>query len=284
MMSDAHPANSWCHTVALLPDAATAFAILTNERMGRREVLWVRFSTEDRDFDYEKLNRHFTYHNCRIEDADYLSNKYIKGQDYPIVVIEGFPGFMDDYTGLKGAKPEDAERRMWQFRRELYSCASRATCFLYFICNVPENEPVTRIKAELNAIIEATSLPLERHTNGTRSWHFQIRKTESSTRTLAALEPTQEEASDRVLDGNVQTPSNLSPAPAPTTKAVFPAPLAPTALPAQTQEKPEVPVASKPVFPGVKPAPLTQSRPSAPSAPTAGKRHSPRSSARHPQL
>jgi hypothetical protein len=47
--------------------------------MGYREVLWVRFSDEDPDFDYEKL-RQFTYHNCRSYDAQKISDKYVKGQ------------------------------------------------------------------------------------------------------------------------------------------------------------------------------------------------------------
>lgn len=244
--SDAHPANSWCHTVGQLPDATTAFAILTNERMGRREVLWVRFSEEDPDFDYEALAKHFTYHNCRIPNADELSNKYIKGQDYPIVVIEGFPGFMDDYSGSGERKAEDAEKRMWQFRRELYLCASRATCFLYFICKVPESEPILRVRAELDALIAATSVPEDRRSNGTRTWHFQITKPET-TRTLATIEQ---------LEGNsVGAEARTEVAPAPAKEPV---------------KRPEVPAAvspaaSKTVAPPMPPRPTTMTPTASPT-------------------
>jgi hypothetical protein len=247
MESDAHPANSWCHTVGQLPDAATAFSILTNERMGRREVLWVRFSEEDADFDYETLASHFTYHNCRIEGADELSSKYIKGQDYAIVVIEGFPGFMDDYADSADRNAEEAEKRMWQFRRELYLCASRATCFLYFICKVPESKPISRIRMELDAMISATSIPEDRHTGGTRTWSFQIPKAEIS-RTLATMEELESLPANRAEEVVRENPAP----PATTTSTTF-------SRPASTPITPVSP-ASAPVIP---------SMPESPSIPSA---------------
>lgn len=126
MKNDAHPANSWSHVVAAFPDVATAAATLRREKLGRKEVLWVRYSEENPDFDYEALQHDFTYHNCRSREAYKLSDKYIKGQDFPVVVIEGFPSFMEKFG------TEEEEKQMWQFRRELYLSASRATCFLYF--------------------------------------------------------------------------------------------------------------------------------------------------------
>lgn len=65
--SDAHPANSWSHSVVLFPSAESIFTTLENEKPGS-DVLWVRFSEEDPDFNYEKLSR-FTYHNCRTHEA-----------------------------------------------------------------------------------------------------------------------------------------------------------------------------------------------------------------------
>jgi hypothetical protein len=176
MMSDAHPANSWCHTVATFPSAEATYAALHRERLGHREVLWVRFSEEDPDFDYELL-RHFTYHNCRSIEAHKISDKYVKGQEYPIVVIEGFPSFMDRYeeSGHKG----ELEEKMWAFRREVYLCASRATGFLYFVCNprteTPEN---IRIKEEIEGLVEAVSQPLDIITAGTKSWRISIKETD----------------------------------------------------------------------------------------------------------
>jgi len=170
--SDAHPANSWCHTVATYPSAKAAFSALTHESVGRREVLWVRFCEEDPDFDYEQVGKNFTYHNCRIEDAHKISDKYVKGQDYPIVVVEGFPSFMDRFTD--GTANED---KMWAFRRELYLCASRATCFLYFICNVGDTPEVIRIKEEINRMVAALALPVDPVTGGTMTWRFFVGET-----------------------------------------------------------------------------------------------------------
>jgi len=188
IMSDAHPANSWCHTVATFPNAETAYTALARERMGPREVLWVRFSEEDPDFDYEKL-RDFTYHNCRTFDAHKLSDKYVKGQEYPVVVIEGFPGFMDRFE--PGEDGQNTEDKLWSFRREIYLCASRATCFLYFVCNPRVETPeLIRVKEELNALVSALSLPEEWDTGGTKKWGFFLRET-SEKRTLEVFADTQ---------------------------------------------------------------------------------------------
>ncbi len=179
LMSDAHPANSWCHTVAEFPSAQAAFSALTRERVERRDVLWVRFCEEDQDFDYEQVAKTCNYHNCLIEDAHKISNKYVKGQDFPIVVIEGFPDYMDSYR-QEGAKPGN-EERMWMFRRELYLCASRATCFLYFICNAGEAEDaVLRVKGEIARLVAAISLPTNPNSGGAKSWSIHV--TESKER------------------------------------------------------------------------------------------------------
>lgn len=165
MKNDAHPANSWSHTVASFPDVNSAFQALHDSEIGRKEVLWVRFSREDPAFDYEKLQQNFTYHNCRTREAGDLSDKYIKGQDFQVVVIEGFPGFMDNYEN---------EAQMWQFRRELYLCASRATCFLYFICTNIDNEEGLRIRAEIDELVKICANPSNPNSGGTKEWKFRI--------------------------------------------------------------------------------------------------------------
>ena len=178
LMSDTHPANSWCHTVAEFPSAQAAFSALTRERVERRDVLWVRFCEEDRDFDYEQVAKTCNYHNCLIEDAHKISNKYIKGQDFPIVVIEGFPKDMDTYwqEGTKSAS--EKEERMWMFRRELYLCASRATCFLYFICNSCETQDaVLRVKGEIARLVAALSMPANPNSRGAKSWSIHVKET-----------------------------------------------------------------------------------------------------------
>ena len=196
LKNDAHPANSWRHTIARFEDAATAASLLRREKLTRSEVLWVRFSSEDQSFDYESLQRDFTYHNCRTEEAGDINDKYIKGQDYPVVVIEGFPRFMDQYQASK--ESPNAENDMWAFRRELYLCASRATCFLFFVCNVTSCEEVDRINVELNTLLDAVSSPRAdaQEGNGTRSWSFSIKSTQE-TRSMAefsdAIQASEEE-------------------------------------------------------------------------------------------
>lgn len=177
--SDAHPANGWRHTIARFDSAQTASALLRREKLSRDDVLWVRFSQEDPSFDYESLQRDFTYHNCRTEEAADLNDKYIKGQDYPVVVIEGFPGFMDRFDSKK------AEDSMWGFRRELYLCSSRSTCFLFLICSTAETPEVARINEELDLLIRSISTPRDSSDqgNGTMEWSM-ILSDSSSARTM----------------------------------------------------------------------------------------------------
>ncbi len=174
--SDAHPGNSWCHTVARFPDVLAVYTLLEQQQLQSNEVLWVRFSEEDAEFDYERIANRWTYHNCRTGDAQKISDKYIKGQDYPVVVIEGFPGFMERWEEHSVASPA-AETRMWAFRRELYLCASRATGFLYFVCNVAQTPEVSSIQSEIDAIIAAVAMPEDLDTTATRTWRMTIQST-----------------------------------------------------------------------------------------------------------
>lgn len=176
MKSDAHPANSWSHTVATFPDVASAYSALLQEQMGHDDVLWARFSQEDPDFNYEQLKQHFTYHNCRTNESEEISNKYIKGQDYPIVVVEGFPSFMDRYEGDASQSGQQAEAHMWAFRRELYLCASRATAFLYFVCNVDQTPEIVNIRAELARLVDTVAVPDSSNPGATKTWGFTLHK------------------------------------------------------------------------------------------------------------
>ena len=184
MINDTHPANSWAHCVDSFPDAASAFEFLKRERMRHKDVLWVRFSLEDPDFDYEQVANLFTYHNCRNFDSAEICDKYIKGQDFPVVVIEGFPRFMERYTEheseLTGKKHtrEEAEKRMWAFRRELYLCASRATTFLYFINHERPGDEYGRIREEIAELTDALSTPKPSANGGSCLWGIHVGITE----------------------------------------------------------------------------------------------------------
>jgi len=172
IMSDAHPANSWCHNVVMFPSAAELYDALESEQLSGSDVLWVRFSEEDPDFDYEKLSR-FTYHNCRTFEAQEISDKYVKGQEFAVVVIEGFPSFVDKFD--ESGAPSSEEEKMWAFRREIYLCASRATCFLYFLSS-PRRETAenVRFRDELKAVIDSVAAPELQQGGGTRKWSIFV--------------------------------------------------------------------------------------------------------------
>jgi hypothetical protein len=210
--NDAHPANSWSHTIASFPDVSAAFIALRREKLAADEVLWVRFSEEDPDFDYEKLAQHFTYHNCRSEEAHKISDKYIKGQDYPVVVIEGFPGFMDRFES------REQEGKMWEFRRELYLCTSRATCFLYFVCNVPETHEVKRIKTEISTMMQAVSSP-DSANGGTRNWKFVVKSTDQVRSLDVFIETTDTEVIEKQDLGAKSKSESLTTVPPPITSS-----------------------------------------------------------------
>lgn len=175
MKSDLHPANSWSHVVDSFPDANTAYHYLKREKLDHEEVLWVRFSSEDPNFNYEQLNKKFTYHNFRTHDSIELCDKYIKGQEFPVVIIEGFPRFMDAYQSGDGS--EDHELKMWSFRRELYLCASRATGFLFFICTQDGDLVRGRINEEITDLVTSLSVPVGNQNRGTRNWSVTIQRT-----------------------------------------------------------------------------------------------------------
>lgn len=177
LRNDSHPSNLWSHSVGSFRSCAAAFSHLAEENLRDTEVLWVRFAKEDSDFNYEKLNR-FTYHNFFTSESADLVDKYVKGQEFPIVVIEGFPDFMDpDQVCLNPAKDmSNLERKMWSFRRQLYICASRATAFLYFIPRGAETEPFKRIKNEINSLVESLSICSEPNKGGSKEWKFEVSK------------------------------------------------------------------------------------------------------------
>lgn len=161
MRNDAHPGNTWSHCVELFSHPEGALARLRPFRFKSQDVLWVRFADEDEHFDYEQLSC-FTYHNLNCAESVELTDKYIKGQDFPIVVIEGASEDMNQW-----ADPA-AEQRMWQRRKELYICASRATAFLFLVGNRGEAEK------EFVEIVRQLSAP-ERDDDGfPRAWRFRV--------------------------------------------------------------------------------------------------------------
>jgi len=127
---DCHPGSNWENTVRLFEAPEEVYHLLKINRLTQEEVLWVRFSPEHKDFDYEQLLQ-FKYHDLSGDKtlATDAINKYIKGQEFPVVIIEGMPehahGSVDD-----GKSWDEAT---WDSRKQLYIVASRAGCFLWFL-------------------------------------------------------------------------------------------------------------------------------------------------------
>jgi hypothetical protein len=161
MRNDAHPANTWSHCVELFSHPEGALARLRPFRFKPQDVLWVRFADEDEHFDYEQLSC-FTYHNLNCAESIELTDKYIKGQDFPIVVIEGASEDMNQWGDPA------AEQRMWQRRKELYICASRATAFLFLVGNGRESEQ------EFAEIVRQLSAPEKDDDGFPRAWRFRV--------------------------------------------------------------------------------------------------------------
>ncbi len=132
--NDAHPANNWSHMLSAFPSAEAAHQQLSEFPLLKDQVLWIRFSEEDSDFNYEDLQK-WSYHSVHGADAADLLDKYVKGQEFPVVVIEGLPAVFSWITASERWPLDLARARseMWQARRMVYLAASRANVFLYFI-------------------------------------------------------------------------------------------------------------------------------------------------------
>jgi len=160
LRNDSHPANHWFFTATLHESSADAYAQLGESHVGSQDVLWVRFSPEDSLFDYEQLSG-FTYHNCCTEEAMELVDKYVKGQEYPVVVIEGVPSALNRWEERAIPPGEDIdadENEMWRARRILYLCASRATGFLIFVAGETQGL-APPLQNEIQALVKQLGQP-----------------------------------------------------------------------------------------------------------------------------
>jgi len=164
LVEDAHPANRWHHCVSDFPDAATAHAWLEQYNLGVEDVLWLRFAKEDSDFDYEQLQK-YQYHNLFTSESTGIIDKYIKGQEFPVVILEGVG---------KDFNNTEAPEAMFVHRRELYLCASRATIFLFFIHSSETlDEKSETVRKELNALRQELCRP-KKITDATQFWGLQF--------------------------------------------------------------------------------------------------------------
>lgn len=109
------------------------------------------FRGEETLFDYEQLAA-FTYHPMQGDGSAGIIDKYIKGQEFSVVVVEGLPrAAFGEPASNPGAIPSEDEMQMWQARRELFLCASRANVFLFFVLRdgAPGEAENERLLAEL---------------------------------------------------------------------------------------------------------------------------------------
>jgi hypothetical protein len=174
--NDSHPGNYWSFTISTFLSCDDAYAQLANSALTADQVLWVRFCPEEEKFDYEKLSA-FTYHNCNTAESFEFVDKYVKGQEFPIVVIEGFPPEADLDTFQR--HPDEAEQSMWSARRELYLCCSRATAFLYFV--LPRQQDNRNgIEGEIREIVRQVSEPENPNDVTRRTWRVAITRTSDS--------------------------------------------------------------------------------------------------------
>ena len=134
-------------------------------------------SGEEEGFDYEKLLR-FTYHNVHTGESFDLVDKYVKGQEFPIVVVEGFPAAADRAEFAETM--DDAERQMWRARRQLYLCCSRSMAFLYFVVPNPEGGNFKGLAAEILDLVRQVSTPEDPATTTNRIWRLNFERTNAS--------------------------------------------------------------------------------------------------------
>jgi hypothetical protein len=173
---DAHPGNNWSHLVGSFSSPHEAMEQLRDFALSKDDLLWVRFRDEDPTFSYETLNQ-YTYHTLFGPDAPALTDKYIKGQEFPVVVIEGIPGeaaWSDIEPGQSPELEERQLRRMWEARRMVYLAASRATLFLIFILP-PHEKP--EFRSEVTALINQLARPAGevRQTPSGKLWSLTVK-------------------------------------------------------------------------------------------------------------
>lgn len=174
MRSDCHPGNNWNQTVSYFKNCSMALKHLSQFSFQKKDVLWVSFQKLDSDFDYNDIG--FTWVDLR-NDPENEIDKYIKGQEYYVVVIEGLPINMnpEDLSTKEdwGGEPSKTEIEMWKCRRNIYVVCSRASAFLYFIEDTDSTSSKSNVQ-ELMNLLDQVSCPLrEKHEPG-QTWKFKI--------------------------------------------------------------------------------------------------------------
>jgi|GEM_PF-2758277 len=164
LRNDCHPANYWSFTVARYRDFQTAYRWIEEWGLSQQQVLWVRFSHTDPYVDHSSADR-VQLRDLRVLEPDHVIDTHIKGREFPVVVIEGLPADLNS----------ENEASMLLWRRRLYLCASRATCFLFFVSPDPTDGGVAaEWDAELSALLRSCSTPSNRQESSSKFWALEF--------------------------------------------------------------------------------------------------------------
>lgn len=162
--NDTHPANYWNHTVDLFESGKELADILQQERVAKSQVMWLRFDGQDTDIEDRYLSNQFEYHRVSPTAPEEFIDQNIKGLEFPIVVIEGLPTNFDNWT-----TPE----KLWQARRLLYICATRATGFLYFVLNGKGSQKQPR--EEIQRILDQFETSIRKGHEAGETWFMDFK-------------------------------------------------------------------------------------------------------------
>ena len=178
MRNDCHPGNNWQQTVDLIENCSMMHSHLSQFNFDRHEVLWACFEKMEPDFDYTEISQKYTYVDLRGDDVGNEIDKNIKGQEFPIVVVEGLPKQTNLLQLITTESREDSisdsEKEMWNCRKNIYITCSRASAFLYFISNKETSSPENLEELEF-LMKQVNRSARKKHSSG-QSWSFDIRE------------------------------------------------------------------------------------------------------------
>lgn len=178
MRNDCHPGNNWNQTINYLNTCSMAYEHLAQFSLDRQDVLWACFERTEKEFDYAKILKEYTFVDLKDADAENEIDKSIKGQEFSIVVVEGLPPDMNPSELIKkddwGDILSEAERKMWRCRKNVYIVCSRASAFLYFIMDLDKSN--NNNASELKNLIDRFSKPFRDSNESGQTWEFKVNK------------------------------------------------------------------------------------------------------------
>jgi len=178
MRNDSHPGNNWKQTVSYFVNCTTAYDHLSQFHLEREDVLWACFRKIEEEFDYNLIQRYFTFVDLQGNDADNEIDKNIKGQEFAVVIVEGLPTDLNPLQ-LKdkkywGDNVSEIENKMWRLRRNVYITCSRASAFLYFVLDIDNSDNENQL--ELKNLIKQVAHSERGKNESGQTWTFKVNK------------------------------------------------------------------------------------------------------------